>query len=106
MTPAPRYMESEESNPISDPADILAALFPALLKLAHRELEVSGQSEELAEDIAQAAGLYWFDLVTTEASALRYMRKAIKNQVAGLKRPRNKDVLDHNPLSLNQLEEE
>ena len=98
-------MDSEGHIPTSVAADILAALYPVLLSAARAELKARGEDPQLAEDIVQDVTASWFELTSTDRRAENYMRKAIKNRVADLKRPK-RDVASRHPLSLDEFPEQ
>ena len=90
-------------------ADVLAVLYPALLRFAEKQLRCRHLDHQLAEDLVHDAVASWFASGTQLDSSARintYLRAAITNHTENM-RLRRRDPLDQNPLSLDrqQLED-
>jgi DNA-directed RNA polymerase specialized sigma24 family protein len=91
-------------------ADVLAVLYPALLRFAEKQLRSRYLDHQLAEDMVQEAAATWFAAhgqFRTTAEFNAYLRLAIVNRAKNLQ-GRRTDALDQNPLPLNdeQIEDE
>lgn len=84
---------------------MLKTLYPALLEFAEEELKAAGQPLHGAEDIVQDALRRWTEVCQVEVAAKRYLRSAIRGRVRNLTRE-GSDVMSHQPISLDQLEED
>jgi DNA-directed RNA polymerase specialized sigma24 family protein len=92
----------------NEAADVLAVLYPALLRFAEKQLRIRQLDHQVAEDLVQEAAASWFAgaHLRTTAEMNAYLRLAIVNRAKNLS-VRRTDALDQNPLSLEaQIEEE
>jgi len=92
----------------SEVADVLAVLYPALLRFAEKQLGTRHLDPQLAEDLVHEAVASWFASGTeldTSARINTWLRRAICSRAENM-RTRRTDALDQNPLSLDaQIEE-
>ncbi len=84
---------------------MLVTLYPALLEFAETELRKRGLNPQMAPDIVQDACRRYTELITLELAARSYMHGQIRGRVGILHREGG-DVMSHQPLSLNQIEDE
>lgn len=87
----------------NEAADVLAVLYPALLRFAENQLRARHLDHQLAEDLVQEAVASWFASGTSLDSSARintYLRRSIENRSENM-RLRRSDALDRNPLSLD-----
>jgi DNA-directed RNA polymerase specialized sigma24 family protein len=87
----------------SEAADVLAALYPALLRFAEKQLRSRYLDHQLAEDLVQEAAASWFASgakLRTTAEMSSHLRLTIINRAINLHNRRT-DALDRNPLSLD-----
>lgn len=91
-------------------ADALAALYPALLRFAEKQLRARHLDHQLAQDLTHEAIAAWVTAGTeldTPARINTYLRATILSRAENL-RTRRSDALEQNPLSLDvfdQIEE-
>jgi len=86
-------------------ADVLAVLYPALLRFAEKQLRSRHLDHQLAEDLVQEAAAGWFAAGRTlmaDAQMYSWLRKRIESRATDLLRHRS-DAFDHKPLSLETL---
>jgi DNA-directed RNA polymerase specialized sigma24 family protein len=93
----------------NEAADVLAVLYPALLRFADKQLRSRHLDHQQAEDLVQEAAVSWFASGTKLDASARintYLRTAICHRAENM-RLRRSDALDQNPLSLDaQIEED
>ena len=88
----------------SEAADVLAVLYPALLRFAEKQLRTRHLDHQLAEDLVQEAVASWYASGTeldTSSRINTYLRTAIVHRAENI-RLRRSDALDRNPLSLDE----
>lgn len=87
----------------NEAADVLAVLYPALLRFAEKQLRSRHLDHQLAEDLVQEAAMSWFAsgaVLRTSAQMSAHLRLTITNRAINL-HSRRSDALDQNPLSLD-----
>lgn len=87
----------------NEAADVLAALYPSLLRFADKQLRSRHLDTQLAEDLVQEAAASWFAAgarLRTVAQMNTYLRRSIENRCLNQVQRRS-DVLDREPLSLD-----
>jgi DNA-directed RNA polymerase specialized sigma24 family protein len=73
----------------NEAADVLAVLYPALLRFAEKQLRSRHLDHQLAEDLVQEAGASWFATgaeLRTTAQMSAHLRTAITNRAVDLQR--------------------
>jgi len=106
---APGLLRLGRAATPNEAADVLAVLYPALLRFAEKQLRSRHLDHQLAEDLVQEAVAAWFAVgadFRTTAQFNAWLRLAITNRAKHMS-GRRTDPLDQNPLSLEaQIEEE
>jgi len=91
----------------NEAADVLAVLYPALLRFAGNQLRSRQLDDQIAEDLVHEAVISWFAggrQLRSSNEMYAWLRQAMVFRTAKLADPtRQRDVLDRNPLPLELL---